>query len=73
MVRRGEVRKGTPSLGGVGSRFQSLGNVEQAFKFMKEEGIPLIGIGPQDVSQGNLKLILGARLSHTRTRAAQCT
>ena len=47
------------SLGGVGSRFQSLGNVEQAFKFMKEEGIPLIGIGPQDISQGNLKLILG--------------
>jgi hypothetical protein len=43
----------------VGSRFQSLGNVEQAFKFMKEEGIPLIGIGPQDISQGNLKLILG--------------
>jgi hypothetical protein len=33
--------------------------MEQAFKFMKEEGIPLIGIGPQDISQGNLKLILG--------------
>jgi hypothetical protein len=43
----------------VVSRFQSLGNVELAFKFMKEEGIQLIGIGPQDISQGNLKLILG--------------
>lgn len=55
----GARRANQPNLGGVGSRFQSLGNMEQAFKFMKEEGIPLIGIGPQDISQGNLKLILG--------------
>lgn len=38
---------------------QKLENLGYCLNFLKAEGLKLVGIGPEDVNQGNLKLILG--------------
>jgi len=38
---------------------QLLENTSLALKFVQKEGIKLVGIGPEDITDGNLKLILG--------------
>jgi len=40
-------------------RPQLLENTSLALKFIQKEGIKLVGIGPEDITDGNLKLILG--------------
>jgi len=40
-------------------RPQLLENTSLALKFVTREGIKLVGIGPEDITDGNLKLILG--------------
>jgi filamin len=40
-------------------RAQKLENTGLALRFLKQEGIKLVAIGPEDISDGNLKLILG--------------
>lgn len=40
-------------------RAQKLENTGAALMFLKSEGIKLVGIGPEDITDGNLKLILG--------------
>jgi len=40
-------------------RAQKLENTGQALNFLKNEGIKLVGIGPEDITDQNLKLILG--------------
>eukprot|EP01087_Luapelamoeba_hula_P020678 TRINITY_DN70_c0_g1_i3.p2 TRINITY_DN70_c0_g1~~TRINITY_DN70_c0_g1_i3.p2 ORF type:complete len:763 (-),score=144.58 TRINITY_DN70_c0_g1_i3:64-2307(-) len=41
------------------TRYQFLENNGIAIKFIKEEGLQLVGIGPEDVVDGKTKLILG--------------
>jgi len=41
------------------SHYQNLENNGIAIKFIKDEGLQLVGIGPEDVVDGKLKLILG--------------
>jgi len=40
-------------------RIQKIQNLDLALKFIKEQGVNLIAIGPEDIADGNLKLILG--------------
>jgi filamin len=40
-------------------RAQKLENTGQCLTFLKNEGIKLVGIGPEDITDQNLKLILG--------------
>jgi len=40
-------------------RSQLLENTSVCVKFIQKEGIKLVGIGPEDITDGNLKLILG--------------
>jgi len=40
-------------------RMQMLENTSVALSFIKKEGIKLVGIGPEDITDHNLKLILG--------------
>jgi len=40
-------------------RAQMLENTGQSLTFLKNEGIKLVGIGPEDITDKNLKLILG--------------
>jgi len=40
-------------------RAQKLENTGQALNFLKQEGIKLVAIGPEDITDGQLKLILG--------------
>jgi filamin len=40
-------------------RAQKLENTGAALQFLKSEGIKLVGIGPEDITDGKLKLILG--------------
>jgi len=40
-------------------RAQKLENTGAALQFLKSEGIKLVGIGPEDLTDGKLKLILG--------------
>lgn len=40
-------------------RAQKLENTGAALKFLKSEGIKLVAIGPEDITDGRLKLILG--------------
>ena len=40
-------------------KIQEVENLNGAFKFMQENNVKLINIGPTDVHDGNLKLILG--------------
>ncbi len=41
------------------TRFEQLQNVSQAFKFITHQGIKLVCIGPEDLVDPKLKLILG--------------
>ena len=40
-------------------RAQKLENLSFCFKFLKDEKIKLVGMGPEDLCDGNLKLTLG--------------
>jgi len=40
-------------------RAQKLENTGLCLRFLKQEGIKLVAIGPEDIADGNLKLILG--------------
>jgi len=40
-------------------RAQKLENTGLSLQFLKQEGIKLVAIGPEDITDGNLKLILG--------------
>ncbi|ELR19848.1 Calponin domain containing protein [Acanthamoeba castellanii str. Neff] len=40
-------------------RYHYLENNGRAVKFIKDEGLQLVGIGPEDIVDGKLKLILG--------------
>jgi len=40
-------------------RFHKVENLSKCFTFMKEKGLKLINIGPEDMLDGNLKLTLG--------------
>merc|ERR1712137_666917 len=40
-------------------RAMKLENLAMCFQFLKRENLKLVGIGPEDVADGNLKLILG--------------
>lgn len=40
-------------------RAQKLENLSLAFNFLKQENIKLVGMGPEDLCDGNLKLTLG--------------
>jgi filamin len=40
-------------------KFQKIENLNACLAFLKSEGIQLVGIGGEDIEEGNLKLILG--------------
>jgi hypothetical protein len=40
-------------------RAQKLENLSFCFQFLKQENIKLVGMGPEDLCDGNLKLTLG--------------